>query len=70
MLKVDEVWQIVSKLPAADRVTIARKALVSAAIEGEGDEHMYNARPVTDKEFAVESPDPLSWESEGWEDVK
>ena len=70
MLKVDEVWQIVSKLPVSDRVAIARKALVSAAIEGDGDGQLYKARPVSDNEFSAETPDPLSWESDGWENVK
>jgi hypothetical protein len=64
-LKAEDLIPLIAKLSREERLRLTRLALS----QGLSDAQAYAAQPVGDEEFAADD-DPLSWEAEGWENIK
>jgi hypothetical protein len=71
MLKAEDLWPVVARMPRTERVRLARMALVKGNLPPDaGDAERYAAVPVGEDEFDAAGEDMMAWEADGWEDVK
>lgn len=66
VLKAEDLWPLVLKLPHDEQVRLAKLALQAAAHGGADDAEAYRLAPPGDDEFSSDE-DPLAWEADGWE---
>jgi hypothetical protein len=68
-LTADDLWPLVAKLPRAEQLRLARRALAREAGAAE-EAGTYRQLPVSQDEFSDEDDDLLAWDAGGWEGVK
>jgi hypothetical protein len=71
MLKAEDLWPVVAKMPRHERVRLARMALVKGNLSPEAsDAERYSAVPVEEDEFDSADDDMMAWEGDGWEEAR
>jgi hypothetical protein len=69
-ITAQDLFPLVLKLSRQERVRLAKMAFSSAAQDARTDAAVYQAQPVQTDEFSQTGADPLTWDADGWEDIK
>lgn len=72
MIKAEDLWPLLLRMSSEERRYLARLALAEKVLPIEaGDGERYAAMPARVDEFSTDrAEEPMSWESDGWEDVE